>query len=200
MIIIGFIISNTNFHHMICMHIFIILQNKISLMIFKTDRLLLRPWVESDARCLYHFAKNPNIGPIAGWPPHESVEYSLNIIKTIFSKKETYAVVLNDIPIGCVGLLFHPDTNHWWGEGACELGYWIGEEYWGRGYATEGSKTLINHAFNDLDVKTIYATYKHNNFHSKRVLEKLGFKYYSELKNIDYLGNSFSEIAMIRHR
>ena len=61
----------------------------------------LRHWRESDAECLYHFAKNPNVGPIAGWPPHESVEYSLNVIKTIFQRKECYAVTLNEIPIGC---------------------------------------------------------------------------------------------------
>lgn len=165
-------------------------------MILKTDNLTLRPWMESDAECLYHFAKNPKIGPIAGWPPHESVEDSLNIIKTVFSKKETYAVVKDDIPIGCVGLLFHPDTHHWWGEGAVELGYWIAEEYWGHGYAVEGSKILIQRAFNDLGVNQIYATFRCENIQSKRVLEKLGFEYHAHLTNIDYLNQSFREIAM----
>ena len=89
---------------------------KSNSMILKTDNLTLRPWEESDAECLYHFAKNPKIGPIAGWPPHESVEDSLNIIRTVFTKRETYAIVFDEVPIGCVGLLFHPDTNHWWGE------------------------------------------------------------------------------------
>lgn len=165
-------------------------------MILKTNNLILRPWMESDAKCLFHFAKNPNVGPIAGWPPHESIDDSLNIIKTVFSKRETYAIIKNDIPIGCVGLLFHPDTNHWWGEGSAELGYWIAEEYWGNGYATESSKALIEHAFNDLDVKKIYATYRTENIRSKRVLEKLGFRYYTEMQNENYLGEIFNEIAM----
>lgn len=166
-------------------------------MIFKTQNLTLRPWMDSDAECLYHFAKNPNIGPIAGWPPHESVEDSLNVIKTVFSKKETYAVVKDDIPIGCIGLLFHPDTNHWWGEGAVELGYWIAEEYWGNGYAAEASEVLIKRAFDDLDVKQIYASYRIENFQSKRVLEKLGFKYHANLVNENYLGEFFKEISMV---
>lgn len=165
-------------------------------MILKSENLILRPWEESDAECLYHFARNPNVGPIAGWPPHESIEDSLNIIKTIFSKRETYAIVKDDIPIGCVGLLFHPDTNHWWGDGASELGYWIGEEYWGNGYAAEASKALIRHAFDDLEVSIIYATYKVGNNQSKRVLEKLGFKYYSEMTNEDYRHEYFREIAV----
>jgi len=130
------------------------------LMILKTKNLTLRPWEEKDAECLYHFAKNPKIGPVAGWPPHENVEYSLNIIKTVFSKKETYAVVKDDIPIGCVGLLFHPDTNHWWGEGAAELGYWIAEEYWGNGYAAEASCPVIRRAFNQLGVEVVFASFK----------------------------------------
>lgn len=166
-------------------------------MILKTQNLLLRPWRESDAECLYHFAKNPNVGPIAGWPPHKSVDDSLNIIKTVFSKRETYAIVMNNIPIGCVGLLFHPDTNHWWGEGACELGYWIAEEFWGNGYAVEASKAIIKRAFDDLYVTQIYASYRIENSQSKRVLEKLGFKYYTELVNQNYLGEYFKEIAMI---
>ncbi|MDO5814708.1 MAG: GNAT family N-acetyltransferase [Methanobrevibacter sp.] len=166
-------------------------------MILKTTNLTLRPWGEDDAECLYHFAKNPNVGPIAGWPPHQSVEDSLYIIKTVFSKRETYAIVKDGIPIGCVGLLFHPDTNHWWGEGSVELGYWIAEEYWGNGYAFEASKALIERAFNDLDVDKIYASYRCENTQSKRVLEKLGFEYYSELVNENYLGEFFREIAMV---
>ena len=166
-------------------------------MILKTSRLTLRPWMESDAKCLFHFAKNPNVGPIAGWPPHESIDDSLNIIKTVFCKRETYAIIKDDIPIGCVGLLFHPDTNHWWGEGSAELGYWIAEEYWGNGYATESSKALIEHAFNDLDVKTIYATYRTENIRSKRVLEKLGFKYFKDIENIHYNNQRLEAKAMI---
>ena len=166
-------------------------------MIFKTTNLILRPWEESDAECLYHFAKNPNIGPIAGWPPHKSVEDSLNIIKTVFSKKETYAIVKDDVPIGCVGLLFHPDTNHWWGENSAELGYWIAEEFWGNGFGFEASEVIVDRAFNELGVERIFASFKYGNIRSMKVLEKLGFKYYSQLNNISYSGEVFREIAML---
>ena len=47
-----------------------------------------------------------------------------------------------------------------------------------------------------MNVKTIFATYKTENNKSKRVLEKLGFKYYNEMKNENYLGEIFEEIAM----
>lgn len=42
----------------------------------ETERLLLRPWREADAECLYEYAKDPAVGPIAGWNPHTSAEES----------------------------------------------------------------------------------------------------------------------------
>ena len=54
-------------------------------MILKTKRLVLRPWEEKDAADLFELARNPHIGPIAGWPPHTSIENSCEIIKTILS-------------------------------------------------------------------------------------------------------------------
>ena len=165
-------------------------------MILKTERLILRPWKESDAECLYHFAKNPKIGPIAGWPPHKSVDESLEIIKTVFSKRETYAITIDDKAIGCVGLLFYPNTNHYWGDDGVELGYWIGEEYWGQGLVAEACEELIKHAFKDLKIKKIHASCRYENHQSKRVLEKLGFKYFCDMKNTDLLGNETREMAM----
>ena len=162
----------------------------------KTSNLTLRHWRENDAESLYTLAKNPNIGPVAGWPPHESVNHSLNIIKTVFVRDECYAITKDDVLVGSIELLIHPNGNHWWGEGSAELGYWIGEPYQGRGYATEASRALIKRAFDDLAIERIYATYKCENTASKRVLEKLGFKYYSQLTNVDYTNMPFREIAM----
>ena len=72
-----------------------------------TERLILRPWQESDAESLYKYARDPEIGPIAGWPPHTSVEDSLNVIRTVFSAPETYAVVLKETgePVGSAGIM-----------------------------------------------------------------------------------------------
>ena len=165
-------------------------------MILKTERLILRPWRKEDAECLYHFAKNPKIGPIAGWPPHKSVEESLEIINTVFFFFLTYAITIDDNAIGCVGLLFYPDTNHYWDGEGVELGYWIGEEYWGQGLVVEACKAVLKHAFEDLKINKIHASFRYENHQSKRVLEKLGFKYYCDMKNIDYSGKEIREIAM----
>ena len=47
----------------------------------ETQRLILRKWTEEDAESLFEYAKDPEVGPITGWPPHENVEESKNVIR-----------------------------------------------------------------------------------------------------------------------
>ena len=72
----------------------------------QTKRLILRPWQESDAESCYEYAKDPQVGPSAGWPVHTSVENSRETIKNVLSADGTYAVVLkaSGKPVGCAGL------------------------------------------------------------------------------------------------
>ena len=60
----------------------------------ETERLVLRRWEDSDAGDLYEYAKDPDVGPIAGWPPHQSIEESREVIKNVFTGREAYAVCL----------------------------------------------------------------------------------------------------------
>ena len=60
----------------------------------ETERLILRRWKDSDAESLYEYAKDPDVGPIAGWPAHQSIEESRNVIKNVFSGREAYAICL----------------------------------------------------------------------------------------------------------
>ena len=63
----------------------------------ETKRILLRPWRDSDAEVLYKWASDPDVGPRAGWAPHQSVEESLEIICTVFNDAlHTWAIVLKD--------------------------------------------------------------------------------------------------------
>lgn len=100
----------------------------------ETERLILRPWREADAPSLYKYAKDPAVGPIAGWPPHTSVENSREVIRDILSAPETYAVVLKETnePVGSVGIMFGDGIHSAdMQEGDAEIGYWIGVPYWG---------------------------------------------------------------------
>ena len=63
-------------------------------MILETERLILRPWEEKDANDLFQYASNPEVGPIAGWPVHTSVENSREIIKSYLSAQWRMSQVL----------------------------------------------------------------------------------------------------------
>ena len=61
-------------------------------MILYTERLILRPWDVSDAQSLYEYAKDPEVGPVAGWPPHKNTEESLRVIQNVLNSAECYAI------------------------------------------------------------------------------------------------------------
>lgn len=146
--------------------------------VIETERLILRPWQEHDAEALYKYASDPDIGPPAGWPPHTSVENSREIIRTVFSVPETYAVCLKDgSPIGSIGLKLNGSTDMTNRDDECELGYWIGKPFWGQGMIPEASRALLRHAFEDLGMRAVWCGYYEGNQKSKRVQEKLGFVY-----------------------
>ncbi|MGJ3352486.1 GNAT family N-acetyltransferase [Providencia sp. Je.9.19] len=153
-------------------------------MILYTDRLVLRPWQETDAEYLYLYAKDPQIGPIAGWPPHQSVKQSAEIIRTIFMRDEVYAVTLKEdnLAIGLIGLSMSQDSNFPIGANDAEVSYWIGVPYWGKGLIPEAICEIIRHGFKNLKLDNLWCGYFQENQQSKIAQEKCGFKYYVTLE------------------
>ena len=149
-------------------------------MILKTERLVLRPWQESDAESLYTYARNPEVGPIAGWPPHKDEKESLDVIRNVLNGPECYAICMKEdnIAIGSIELKLNGTTDMTDRDDECELGYWIGQPFWGNGYMPEAAKELIRRGFEDLDMRTIWCGYYDGNTKSKRVQEKVGFLYH----------------------
>lgn len=146
----------------------------------ETKRLILRSWVEEDAKSLYKYASNPEVGPIAGWPVHTSVENSRDIIKNVLAVKETYAVVLKETTevVGSVGLMIGDKSNIGIADDEGEIGYWIGVPFWGQGLIPEAVRELIRHGFLDMGLKKIWCGYFEGNIKSKRTQEKCGFQFH----------------------
>lgn len=156
-------------------------------MIFITKRLLLRPWTEEDAESLYQYASDPDVGPIAGWSPHKSVEESLDIIRHVLNGKECYAICLksDNAAIGAIELKLNGHTDMTDKDNECELGYWLGKPFWGQGLVPEAAEALLDHAFGSLNMWKIWCGYYDGNTKSKRVQEKLGFKYHHTCKEVE---------------
>ena len=144
--------------------------------ILETKRLMLRPWEEADAEECFRYAKDPRVGPIAGWPVHTDVENSRQIIRDVLAVPETYAIILREtgLPIGSIGL-HHNDLAR--GEDEAELGYWLGVPYWGHGLVPEAAREVLRHAFEDLGLARVWCAYYEGNEKSRRVQEKLGFRF-----------------------
>ncbi len=153
-------------------------------MTFETNRLLLRPWRIEDAEALYAYARDPEVGLPAGWPPHTSVENSREIIRTVLSAPETYAVCLKESghPIGSIGLHRNDIAEL---NDEYELGYWLGKPFWGQGLIPEASRELLRHAFEDLGMKRIWCGHYDGNTKSRRVMEKLGFTYHHTTEGLE---------------
>ena len=142
-----------------------------------TERLLLRRWKLSDADALYKYACDPEVGPHAGWPPHENVEESKMIIRELFTNDYTWAVILKETnePIGCMGYYPFGKSNIEIGENDAEVGYWIGKPHWNKGYCTEALQAMIHYCYEKKNFQTIWADFFIDNPASGRVMEKCGF-------------------------
>ncbi|SCX75030.1 Protein N-acetyltransferase, RimJ/RimL family [Pseudobutyrivibrio sp. AR14] len=155
-------------------------------MILHTDRLILRSWEEKDAEDLYKYASHPEVGPIAGWPVHTSVENSREIIRDVLSAPDTYAMVLKETghPVGSIGLMVGEASNLRVPDNEGEIGYWIGVPYWGQGLVPEAVREIMRYGFEDKQLDKIWCGYFEGNTKSKRVQEKCGFHFHHTADNV----------------
>ena len=153
-------------------------------MFIETERLILRPITIEDKKDVYEYSCSSSVGIHAGWKPHENINESEEIIKTILSANNIFGIVLKSSGkmIGSVGLIPDPMREN---EKSQMIGYALGDKYWGNGYMTEAAKEVVKYGFGKLNLELISATcYSYNN-RSSRVLEKLGMKYEGTLRKAE---------------
>lgn len=151
----------------------------ISDIVLKTDQLILRPFKMSDLDDFYNYASVKGVGEMAGWNHHKNKDESKEILELFIKEKNTFALVLNDKVIGSIGvdkydeedLIKYKDLK------GREIGCVLAKEYWGQGIMVEAISKIIDYLFNDLHLDFLIYCYFSYNLQSKRVSEKLGFKY-----------------------
>ena len=139
----------------------------------ETERLILREFRESDAEDLYEYAHDPEVGPNAGWKPHESLDESRNVLKYFIESGEVWAIEdkATHKVVGSIGLHKREREGYTFDR---ELGYALSRAYWGRGLMTEAASAIVDYAFAH-GVKTLLVAHFDGNDRSRRVIEKLGF-------------------------
>jgi len=142
-----------------------------------SERLILRAPEMADTNAIAHLANNMNVASKVSRMPHPyTIKDAENFVARVAAGamgKCVYAVTLGDTHefIGACGLEAH-DTGR-----GLELGYWLGENWWNRGLATEAAQTLIDFGFRHFDVDFIDARVRVMNISSRRVIQKCGFQF-----------------------
>ena len=146
----------------------------------ETDRLILRPWRESDLEYLYSYASVPGVGEMAGWRHHQSIDESKQILSMFMNGKKTFALELkaNGKVIGSLGLEERDfEGNEKQGR---EIGYVLSKEYWGKGLMPEAVHAVIDYCFRSLQWDYLTCCHFLHNSQSRRVIEKCGFVYFGD--------------------
>ena len=154
----------------------------------ETERLVLRAWREDDAEALFAYASDPDVGPAAGWQAHASIDESRKVLERVLMVPETYAIVIKDREpadeaVGSISLMIGAASDLAIGSDEAELGYWIAKPLWGNGYMPEAVHAMMEHAFLDLRLSTIWAGYSDFNDRSRRVQEKAGLVHDRTIRN-----------------
>lgn len=154
-----------------------LLPQDLSSPILVSERLLLRTPEATDINAISHLANNINVAAKVSRMPHPyTIKDAENFVDRVASGamgKCVYAVTRNDTRdfIGCCGLQAQEGGN------GLEIGYWLGEPYWNKGFATEAAQTLIDFGFRHFDVDFIDGRVRVMNIGSRRVLQKCGFQF-----------------------
>lgn len=172
-------------------------MQRVSLPNLHTKRLLLRPITLDDVADVFEYAKDPQVGPNAGWKPHEDIEETFEFVR--------YAIKKRDYGQPGIYAIVHKEHNkvigtievHTYRVFKGEIGFVLNPNYWNQGIITEASKALIIYAFEILCLKRLTYGYFPFNERSKAVCKKLGFKEEGYMRNkfMNYANEVLDEVV-----
>lgn len=151
----------------------------------------LRPWHPEDLDQLVLLANNPLIAQFMtdGFPHPYTPEHARGFIE--FANRDQpvriLAIDIDGQAAGGIGI--HPQADiH---RKNAELGYWLGEPYWGRGIMTDAVRQMVQFAFAHYDITRVFARPFGNNIASQKVLEKAGFTLEARLEKTLFKNGEF---------
>ncbi len=153
----------------------------VSSVVLRTERLILRPWKQSDLEDFYAYASVDGVGQMAGWVPHENREESQRILTRFIEGRKTFALEYRGRVVGSLGIQLY-DENRFpeFETRKCrEIGYVLAKDCWGRGLMPEAVKRVIRYLFEEAALDVIFCRHFLSNVQSQRVQEKCGFRHYA---------------------
>ena len=153
-----------------------------------TNNLIIKKPSEKHLNFLIKELNNWNISKwLIEVPYPYTVDDAKYWVKKTKQDEHSFNIFLKTKLIGGVSLSNLRENSKW------ELGYWIGEEYWGNGYAIEACENLISYFFSNTNNSIIYASHMKDNIKSKKIIIKLGFKLVSSGKKFSISRNEMVE-------
>lgn len=154
--------------------------------VIETERLILRPFRQTDLDDFYEYASVEGVGEMAGWKHHESTDDSLRILDSFISEDKVFAICWkeNGKVIGSIGVEkygMEEALTEFKDYSGRELGYVLSKAYWGKGIMPEAVTAVKDHLFNELNYDFLLCGHYNFNEQSKRVQIKCGFKPYRSL-------------------
>lgn len=158
-----------------------------SSVVLETERLTLRRPTLADVKAMTLLANDRRIAENTRRLPHPYLhDHAVEFVNAQADVgRETVFLIEQDYrPIGMIGV-------DWRQADAPELGYWLGVDFWGQGFATEAVRAVIDFVFEEFDVEHLLAGARVANPASRNVLEKCGFQWSGvELHRFEALGSS----------
>jgi len=153
----------------------------------------LRKWNEADLDSLVKYANNSNVAKwLTNGFPHpytrEDGKAYLSMIANDNPSK-VFAIEVNGETVGSIGIFPQADIH----EKSAEMGYWLAEEYWGKGIMSKAIEEIIEYGFRTFDIVRIFARPFSTNVKSQRVLEKAGFTFEARLKKALFKNGEFMD-------
>lgn len=153
-------------------------------MIIETDEFTLRPWKDNDAQRLAALADNSKISDYLrdGFPCPYSIDDAKGFIYLSRQYEVNFvgfAIEIEGKVAGSIAVYFKDDVHR----KNTEIGYFLGEEYWGKGIMADVIRCMAGYVFENFDILRIYAEPFARNTASRKVLEKAGFRLEGVLKN-----------------
>jgi RimJ/RimL family protein N-acetyltransferase len=155
--------------------------------VLETERLMLRRPTLADVKAIAFLANDRRIAENTRRLPHPYLQdHAVEFIRAMAddSHETVFLIENNYTPVGMVGI-------DWRQPEAPELGYWLGVEYWGQGFATEAARAVIDFTFEEFEVEHLISSARVANPSSRNILEKCGFQWSGvELHRFEALGSS----------
>ena len=153
----------------------------------KTERLILRRHRIEDAEYMFrNWTNSEAVTRYLTWETHKTVDDARQYIRSILDSysDSRYEWIITDKatgePLGAIGVV-----TLWENIGACEVGYCLGERFWGKGIMSEAFAAVIDYLFTQVGFNRIQSCHDPRNIGSGRVMEKCGLVYEGTLRQAD---------------